>query len=108
LWLAYDWHEAFETTFHLFFPSADLPMGRELARTPTFGPDDRIADFVNFIHLWHWPVAEAARARAAGDHFRAVFDLSRQNWDAIEQESDDDHEWIPSAVQTAAIGVPVT
>lgn len=106
--LAYDWHEAFDATFHLFFPASGLPMGKALAAVPTLGPDDRIADLVSLLHLIHWPVVEPDRMRAAEQHFRQVFALSRQSWEAILAETDDRGELVPSPTQHGILGRDVT
>ena len=101
--LAHDWRETFDTTFHLFFPVSELPFATALApseRGDLLREAAPIADLINFIHLFRWPVAEPERMIATRDHFRQVFAHSRANWDAIEAETDDDREWLPSPRQT--------
>ncbi len=110
-WLAYDWKDTFDTTFHLFFPHGDFPFARAIAQnlTPMMREADPIADIINFIHMFRWPVAEPDRMRASLDHFRMMFELSRQNWTLILAETDDDHEWLPSPAQHAIFpGMEVT
>ncbi len=103
-WLAHNWQETFDTTFHLFFPHSDFPFARALAVTQP-GEISReaapIADIINFFHMFRWPVAEPEKMQASLGHFRQMFALSRLNWDAILAETDDDHEWVPSPRQTA-------
>ncbi len=111
-WLAHDWRETFNTTFHLFFPSGEFPFERALAvgqRGDLAGEGAPIADLINFIHMFRWPVAEPEKMIASLGHFRQVFALSRANWDAILAETDDDHEWVPSPRQTGVFqGMDVT
>ncbi|HZP19965.1 MAG TPA: hypothetical protein VFB16_07110 [Bauldia sp.] len=97
--LAHDWHESFDDTFHLFFPSANLAFSHALfsADAMDWGP---IADLITFLHI-RWPVAEPERMRAVRDHLKAVIALSRQTWDAVEAETDDDREWLPNPRQTS-------
>jgi hypothetical protein len=102
--LAHDWREGFEATFHIFFPRPEWPFA-QLVNPPGGAPfdSDRIADVVSFIHLLNWPVVEPARLGATRRHLGQVIALSRQSWDAIEAETDDDREWIPSPRQTSQI-----
>lgn len=59
-----------------------------------------IADFISFLHI-RWPVSEPARMAAVRIHLKEVIALSRESWDAIEAEIDDDREWIPNPTQTS-------
>lgn len=107
LLLAHDWRVTFETTFHLFFPNANLPM-RE-ARTSTefdaFGVEaTSIADAIAFVHLINWPVIEPERLAELRSHLKATTAFSRQNWEAILAETDNDREWLPSPRQEPALG----
>ncbi|MBN9008733.1 MAG: hypothetical protein J0H63_00915, partial [Rhizobiales bacterium] len=96
--LAYDWHESFEYTFHLFFPKSDLPFTRALDAA---GPDDftNIADLISFLHV-RWPLADAKRMSDSRAAFKKAVTLSRKDWDAIEAETDNDREWLPNPKQT--------
>lgn len=103
-WLAYDWSDTFDTTFHLFFPHGDFAFAKAVSRNqtdPMMREADPIADIINLIHLIRWPVAEPERMQASLEHFRQVFSLSRDNWNLILAETDDDHEWVPSPAQHA-------
>lgn len=99
--LAHDWHESFETTFFHFFPKMESPFAAALAP-----PDDNwmyvegapIADFISFFHI-RWPVADPERMKSARQHIKAMIALSRESWDSIEAETDDDLEWLPNAHQ---------
>jgi hypothetical protein len=104
--LAHDWRNSFDAAFHLFFPRVKSAMANELARARRGSDDDsfaNIADAIAFIHLIRWPVTEPERMGAVRDHLKQVVALSRQTWDAIEAEGDDDREWLPSPDQHAAV-----
>jgi hypothetical protein len=105
--VAHDWRDSFDAAFHIFFPRVKSAMANELARSRRRADDDRmfadIADAVAFVHLIRWPVDEPERMGAVRDHLKTVIDLSRQTWDAIEAESDDDREWLPAPGQHAAV-----
>lgn len=100
--LAYDWHESFDASFFNFFPAMHSPF-RDALKPPgdesndQFGP---VADAVSFLHI-RWPVTEPDRMATARVHLKEMIALSRQSWDAIEAETDDDREWIPNARQTS-------
>jgi len=96
--LAYDWHESFEYTFHIFFPKSDLPFTRALDAA---GPDDftNIADLISFLHV-RWPLADQKLMSASRAAFKKAVALSRKDWDAIEAETDNDREWLPGPKQT--------
>jgi hypothetical protein len=103
--VAYDWHESFDTTFFHFFPKMSSPFRDALAPVD---PNDYfasegspIADFISFLHI-RWPLAEPARMHEARDHLKKVIALSRASWAAIEAETDNDREWIPNERQTSA------
>jgi len=96
--LAHDWHESFNYTFHVFFPKANLPFTGQLYNEGGNDFND-IADLISFLHI-RWPVSEPARMKAVREHLKAVVALSRQSWDAIEAETDNDNEWLPNPRQT--------
>jgi hypothetical protein len=103
--LAYDWHESFETTFFHFFPKMSSPFRDALAPAD---PNDYfmsegspIADFISFAHI-RWPLTEPARMHEARDHLKKMIALSRASWAAIEAETDNDRKWIPNERQTSS------
>lgn len=105
--LAHDFRDAFDNTFHLFFPASALPMAKALTKA---GPDyGDIADYVALLHLIDWPVVDAARMKAVHGHFKTAVALSRKSWAAIEAESDDSREWVPNPRQKdSVVGQTVT
>jgi hypothetical protein len=109
--LAYDCRELFERTGHIFFPKPKSPYGflREGKRVFDFGVGADIADLIAMIHLLNFPLKEPDRMQSALKHLEQMIACSRENWNEIMQETDDDHEWIPSPKQTGVIpGVKIT
>jgi hypothetical protein len=101
--LAYDWHESFDASAHLFFPHADTPFAKAIAEGEgLFAEASPVADAISFLHI-RWPVGEPARMGAVRDHLKTVVALSRKSWDAIEVETDNDREWLPNPRQDAAV-----
>jgi uncharacterized MnhB-related membrane protein len=105
--LAHDFEDMFDATFHRLFPQADLPMqdysrGRSLG---LFDPesDSAIADAIAFIHTFNFPVDDADRLRGVHARLKSIVAFSRQNWEAILAETDDEHELVPSPTQTSPV-----
>lgn len=99
--LAYDWHESFDASFFHFFPAMESPFRDALdqsdgSMSAEFGS---VADLISFLHI-RWPLREPARLMDARSHLKQMVALSRESWQAIEAETDDDREWIPNAQQT--------
>jgi len=110
--LAHDFRATFDATFHMFFPRAGLPFSRLFAE-PTVPPGrgnelGSIFDFVAFIHLVRWDVAEPARMVSVHTRLKSVIGLNRKTWAAVRAETDDDNEWLPGPHQKGALGLPVT
>jgi hypothetical protein len=100
--LMYDQQTMFDIAAPYMFAKPDV------AVLPKALIDDResftasIVDLIAAIHMMR-PVKEAERGPKALAHLEAVIDLSRQNWKAIQAETNDDYEWIPSPRQTGVI-----
>ena len=104
--LAHDWHESFEVSFHLFFPRLNLPFAAALGegggeQGNLINEAAPFADIASFIHLIRWPAVEPDRMKVVRQNLKDVIAISRQSWDAIEAETDDDREWLPSPRQTS-------
>jgi hypothetical protein len=104
--LAHDFHRLFEVAFHRLFPKAGLPMqkfsrGGQVALDPE--TDAAIADAIGAIHTLNWPVSDRARFQRVRERLLSVIALSRQNWDAILLETDDNRELLPSPKQTSIV-----
>jgi len=104
--LAHDFSSFVNATFHRFFPKAGFPMqayaegGRLMFDAET---DTGIADLIAAIHTISWPVTDPARLSGVRDRLKAVISYSRQDWDAILAETDDNHELLPSPKQTSIV-----
>jgi hypothetical protein len=101
--LAHDFESFADSFLHRFFPRAGFPMqdyatGGRLMFDP--GTDTALADVVAGIHTINWPVTDAARLAGVRERMARVLDLSRQNWAAIFDETDNNRELIPSPSQT--------
>lgn len=102
--LAHDFSEFANSVFHRLFPKAGFPMqdyaeGGMMMLDPE--TDTAIADLVAAIHTLDWSVTDAARLKGVRERIGQVLDLSRQNWAAIMEETDNNHELLPSPKQTA-------
>lgn len=111
--LAYDHDRLFELTAHAFFanPQTDyvrqqdddaLKHSEQTARQ-FWGGWESIADLIAAIHLMDFKLIEPRRMQSAHEHLLTVIELSRRNWELINQETDDRNEWIPGAGQTSVI-----
>ncbi len=104
-WLAHDFRNTFEGSFHMLFPRARLPLQETLVPLPEqetsgmFMSEWRLADLVSFVHLVNWPVVEPERRQTARLKLLEMIRLSRENWKAIEAETDNDREWLPGPRQ---------
>jgi hypothetical protein len=52
-------------------------------------------------------IPEPARLHSLRLHLLAVCELNRETWRYIRTETDDDHEWLPNAMQAGVLGLPV-
>ena len=75
--------------------------------TPRLIGDDTLPETIAAILLAVRGVPDRDRTRAAHAHFKAMIAHQRNFWDKVERETDNDHEWLPNAKQTAAFGVAV-
>ena len=104
-WLAHDFRNAFDGSFHMLFPRAKLPLQDTLVPLDggmsgnMFASEWRFADFISLVHLVNWPVIEPERRQAARRHLLEMIRLSREDWKAILAETDNDREWLPGPQQ---------
>ncbi|MER9428645.1 hypothetical protein [Mesorhizobium sp. M0408] len=107
-WLAHDFRNTFDGSFHMLFPRAKLPLQDTLV--PLDGGTNggiltsewRLADFISLVHLINWQVVEPERRQAARRHLMEMIRLSREDWRAIRAETDNDREWLPGPQQKGA------
>lgn len=104
--LAHDFSEMFDAVGHRIFPRAGLPM-QDYSRGGTLMMDPEtdtfIADVIAFLHTAHFPVVDPDRLRGVLARWEAVTAYSRQNWEAILAETDDNRELVPSPRQTSIV-----
>lgn len=111
--LAHDFHELVNTAFHRLFPRAGLPMQAYTKSTSTLmldpESDNALADLLAAIHTLNFPVVDSPRLKHVLERLKSITALSRQNWDAILTEADDNRELIPNPKQTPLMqDAPVT
>jgi hypothetical protein len=99
--LAFNFQEAFDKTFHIYFPRAGLPLADKLTRTdPSAWSDGAVGDAIAFLHLISWDVAEPARLKDVRFRLKAMAEMSARSWVAARRETDSDREWLPNPKQT--------
>lgn len=110
--LAHDFSAFFDAYMHRVFPKSDLPLaGFSVDPDAEFSGegDADIADLIAGVHTLNFPVLNAERLANVRARLKSVTALSRQNWDAIVAETDDNRELLPSPTQTSVIpGMDVT
>lgn len=111
--LAHDFSEFYDAYLHRVFPKSGLPMqdystgGGTLFMDPE--SDTGIADLIAAIHTLDFPVTDTARLAGVLARLQSITALSRQNWEAILAETDDNRELVPSPSQTSLVPeTPVT
>jgi hypothetical protein len=103
---AYRWESVYEQSAHVFFAITDSRVGTILKQQGpnTFGD---WADMIAGLHAMSLPLAEPERLKSAHQHLLATVAASRQTWDIIEAESDNQNEWIPGPKQTGIAGARI-
>lgn len=108
--LTYDGESFFNAIApHAFARPAQPLLNEEVMIRPDNRWTEDVADAIAAIHLIRFTVKEPERGAAALKHLEAVIRHSRLSWLAIQEESDDDREWVPNPRQTGVIpGVRVS
>ena len=104
--MAHDFRDFVNSTFHRLFPKAGFPMQDfAMGGTMMFDPqtDTGIADLIAGIHTLDWRVIDSARLKGVRDRMLSVLDTSHKNWTAILEETDNNHELLPSPKQTGVV-----
>ena len=87
---------------------ADARMLEILGETPPDNPMNfrfgREADQIAMLLGALQQKPDAARLAAARDHWLAMIAANRRFWARLDEETDNDREWIPNARQSAALG----
>ncbi len=110
MFLAYDSQESFNLSAHLFFTDVDSPykfLGHDKPRKDASREWDReifpIFDAVALLHTIRWRLVEPARMETALHHWEMVTAQSKESWQWILAETDNDHEWLPNPNQDSVI-----
>lgn len=88
----------------------DRALAAKAAFGPTPGPKPEYFDFESFADAFAMlegavnQPPDAARAKAAKDHFLSVITENRRFWTLVAREVDNDREWLPNDAQTSALG----
>ncbi|MDZ7791988.1 MAG: hypothetical protein U5L08_16110 [Xanthomonadales bacterium] len=108
-YLSHDGKRLFDRTAHLYFERPDTPFPFLAELQPDGSMTSMAFDAIALIHLIDLPVVEPDRRARAVSHLEAVIDQSRQSWESIRAETDDEREWVPGPHQTGVIpGAAVT
>lgn len=100
--LAHDWQPTYAATAHLFFAGAKPPT--DMLASEMLGPvpgASGLADQIAFLHLVQWPAGDRRRMEAVRAHLKSMIGSSRRTFAAVQAETDDDREWLPSPRQTS-------
>lgn len=107
--LAYDHQRMFDVAGQWFYPqpvrSQPLPQPLDVGERNN---EREILDAIAAIHLADFPIREPKRMSSARGHLLEMIRTSRQSWELISAETDDDHEWLPSPKQSGILRIPVT
>lgn len=108
--LAHDFSSLMPTMLPHLFPKSGLGITGPLRTWEAepysyFSRDDviRVVDLIAAIHTMDWPVIDRARLKSVQTRFKAITALSRQNWQAILAETDDDRELLPGPAQHSVL-----
>ena len=104
--LAHDFSDLVNASFHRFFPHAGLPMEKyQLGGSIMIDPwsDSALGDVIAAVHSLNMKVIDADRLKGVLARLTSITALSRQNWQAILAETDDNRELVPSPRQTPIV-----
>lgn len=104
--LAHDGRDFFNSLAHILFTKPDTPykflVNAQVNPNASFGGIE-FTDIIAFFHLLRFPIQEPARMTKALQHLQTTTKLSRQSWQLIMAETDNDREWLPNPKQKAVI-----
>ncbi len=108
--LAYDHQRMFDHTGQLLYPR-HVPSEQfaEPLDAKQDSTNDRLfLDLIAAIHLMNFPLKEPARMENARQHLLRMIRCSRESWELILAETDNELEWIPNPRQTGILNIAVT
>jgi hypothetical protein len=103
--LAYDHQASWDMVAHYLFPKIDVkyPFMEERRQQDGYFDMDMAFDAVAAIHEARFPLSDAKRMERAREHLLGMITQSRKMWEAANQETDNDEEWIPNPKQLSAV-----
>jgi hypothetical protein len=107
--MAYDWTPVWNQCAHLVFRNPEpMPPIAQHAGAGSRREMFQIVDSIAAIHDMRLELIQQNGLRDARDEFRAMVACSRECWQQVLAETDDEHEWLPSPTQTGPGGAKVT
>jgi hypothetical protein len=103
--LAHNGQDFFHSLAHVAFAKPDTPYTFLVNTRPgsaSFGQVDFV-DVIALFHLLNFEVQEPQRMTTALQHLQSTLALSRQSWQVIMSEKDNDREWLPNARQKGVL-----
>ncbi len=104
--LAYDQGRLFEVTAHALFarPQTEFAARHDRPQEDTDREMwDDIPDLIAAIHLMNFELRHPPRLSAAQEHLLQMVAMSRESWELIAAETDNNREWIPGPNQQSVI-----
>lgn len=106
---AYDWTPVWNQCAHVIFRNPQpLPPIAQYAAPGTRRDMTQILDLIAALHEMRLELKDPRGPRNARDHFQAMIGCSRVCWQRVLAETDNDHEWLPSPLQTGPGGAQIT
>lgn len=107
--MAYDWTPVWNQCAHLVFSNPEpIPPIAQHAEVGNRNEMLQIVDFIAALHDMRLELIQKDGLRDARDEFRAMISCSRECWQRVGAESDDEHEWLPSPTQIGPGGAKIT
>lgn len=102
--LAYDQQDSWDAAARCFFPTAVVKFEFLMEEDyDSFYWFSNLTDLIAGIHNLGMPLVDAERMKASHSHLMTTLQQSRLMWDRIQQETDNDLEWIPNPDQQSAV-----
>ncbi len=99
--LAYDWSETFEHLGHVLFWRTETAWSDRLGKWEFSG---RWEDAITMLHLIRWPLHSKNRMAESHRHAEAFAESFVRATESLQNEKDDDHEFLAGPNQTPTLG----
>ncbi len=110
--LAFDYENTYDLTFHSIFGANSTSYGTQLKDLGKSEDNRGFGSFatpISFLHSINWKVEHPDHLKATRQNLLKVMQLNYETWELVQQETDDDHEWLPNPNQTSPFQeLPVT